>query len=151
MKERRLASRYRLVLPVAVSSVPAPEGTLQGWTRDIFAWGVYFTIDQRLESGTTFKFSVMPPEGVIRGTRVSVDGQAKIVRVEEEEDNAGKHLVSLLWWRTAKSFGWGNRGPRFGGTALTRQAAAAWAENIWGTPAGIGHADSGQICDPASY
>jgi hypothetical protein len=45
MKERRLASRYRLVLPVAVSGVPALAEILQGQTRDISTSGVYFAID----------------------------------------------------------------------------------------------------------
>jgi len=92
MKERRLASRYPLVLPVAVSGVPVLEGILQGQTRDISAWGVYFTIDRRLELGTRFSISILLPEAVFGGSRVSINGWAKVVRVEEEEDNAVKHV-----------------------------------------------------------
>jgi hypothetical protein len=92
MKERRFVSRYPLVLPVAVSGVPALEGILQGRLRDISAWGIYFTIDRRLELGTKFNLSIMLPKAVTGGTGVSVDGQAKVVRVEEREDSAGKHV-----------------------------------------------------------
>jgi hypothetical protein len=89
MKERRLAFRYPLILPVGV---PTLEGILQGRTRDISAWGVYFTLDRGLELGTRFIFSIMLSEPVTGGTRVSVNGQATVVRVEEEEDNALKHV-----------------------------------------------------------
>ena len=84
MKERRFAFRYRLVLPVAVSGVPALEEILQGVTRNISTWGVYFTMDRRLELGTRFIISIMLPETVPGRTRVSVSGQAKVVRVEED-------------------------------------------------------------------
>jgi PilZ domain-containing protein len=85
MKERRFAFRFQLALPISVSGVPALEEILQGQTRDISAWGVYFTLNRRLELGTRFNISILLPETLTERTRVSVNGQVKVVRVEETD------------------------------------------------------------------
>ncbi len=95
MKERRFASRYPLVLPVALSGVPRLEGVLQGQTRDISAWGVYFTIDRRLEPGAKFNFSIVLLERITGWTTVSVNGQAKVIRVEEERETPSSMHVGI--------------------------------------------------------
>ena len=82
MNERRFALRFRLALPITVTGIPGLEENLHGQTRDISAWGVYFTINRRLEIGTRVNISILLPETVTDRTRVSIHGKLKVVRIE---------------------------------------------------------------------
>lgn len=96
MNERRFAFRFRLALPITVSGVPGLEGSVHGLTRDISAWGVYFTIDRRLEIGTRVNISILLPETVTDRTRVCVLGKLQIVRIEQTDGSKSVGIAGRM-------------------------------------------------------
>jgi c-di-GMP-binding flagellar brake protein YcgR len=95
-KERRTALRYDLSLPVEVRSVLKWQAEpFSGWTRDISACGIYFTIDQGLFSCSRFNFTLTLPAEITHGSQDSfVRAQGKVVRVEKKREN-GKERVGV--------------------------------------------------------
>jgi len=97
MTERRSTRRYDLSLPIIVR-VPA-ERTLdsqQGKTRDISTRGLYFVVDQNLESGSQLDLTMTLPAEITHGSEVFVRASAK-------------WCVSSAEWKTAVH-GWRGRG-----------------------------------------
>ena len=93
MTERRNARRYDLSLPVAIKvPVEKVNGTKNGRTRDISTRGVYFTLDQDLESGTELDITLTLPAEITRGTEVFVRAQGRVVRVDRRQDDGSKHV-----------------------------------------------------------
>jgi c-di-GMP-binding flagellar brake protein YcgR len=86
MTERRNARRYDLSLPVVIKvPVEKTNGAKNGRTRDISTRGVYFTLDQDLESGTELDITLTLPAEITRGTEVFVRAHGRVVRVDKRE------------------------------------------------------------------
>jgi c-di-GMP-binding flagellar brake protein YcgR len=93
MTERRNARRYDLSLPVVIKvPVEKTNGARTGRTRDISTRGVYFTLDQDLESGTELDITLTLPAEITRGTEVFVRAQGRVVRVDRRQDDGTKHV-----------------------------------------------------------
>jgi hypothetical protein len=93
MTERRAARRYDLSLPVIIR-VPVEKtvSARNGRTRDISTRGVYFTLEQDLESGTELDITLTLPAEITRGTEVFVRAQGRVIRVDRRNDDASKHV-----------------------------------------------------------
>src|SRR3981189_2404934 len=81
MAERRTARRYDLSLPIIIR-VPAEKmpDSQQGKTRDISTRGLYFVVDQNLESGSQLDITLTLPAEITHGTEVFVRALGKVVR-----------------------------------------------------------------------
>jgi len=87
VRERRTASRYRLILPVVVRRVHVTDESdlFYGKTRDISVEGVYLTTYRQLARGTKLSLSLTLPLE-ITGTQVLVAAEAEVVRVEKRHE-----------------------------------------------------------------
>ena len=93
MTERRTARRYDLSLPVIIR-VPV-EDTAEnksGKTRDISTRGVYFTMDEQVESGSELDITLTLPPEITQGTEVFVRAQGRVVRVEKRNGEGDLRL-----------------------------------------------------------
>jgi c-di-GMP-binding flagellar brake protein YcgR len=88
MNERRMARRYDLSLPVIIR-MPVDKDTTarSGKTRDISTRGVYFTIDQDLDTGAELDITLTLPSEVTRGSEVFIRAMGKVVRVDKKAEN----------------------------------------------------------------
>src|SRR5437879_6757216 len=93
MTERRVARRYDLSLPIIVR-VPAERAldSQQGKTRDISTRGLYFVVDQNLESGSQLDITLTLPAEVTHGSEVFVRALGKVVRVERRMENGSARM-----------------------------------------------------------
>jgi len=80
--ERRNARRYDLSLPVVVRIPSDLAGLQSGETRDISTRGLYFTIEQDLETGSELDLTVTLPPELTHGEEVLVRAAGKVVRVD---------------------------------------------------------------------
>jgi len=90
MEERRTVHRYKISVAVVVwrqFKAMASE-VVHAKTRDVSTRGLYFTSNRRFAVGTRVGLSLTLPLQVTDGSRVAVDVKAKVVRVEENPDNA---------------------------------------------------------------
>ena len=93
MTERRAARRYDLSLPVIIRlPIEKTENTRNGRTRDISTRGVYFTLEQELESGTELDITLTLPAEITRGTEVFVRAQGRVIRVDRRHDGSSKRI-----------------------------------------------------------
>jgi len=84
MTERRTTRRYDLSLPVHVRAFAHQgEESQQGKTRDVSTRGLYFVIDQNVDSGSEVDLTLTLPSEVTRGSEVFVRALGKVVRVEQ--------------------------------------------------------------------
>src|SRR6266576_3580385 len=98
MTERRVARRYDLSLPIIVR-VPAERAldSQQGKTRDISTRGLYFVVDQNLESGSLLDLTMTLPAEITHGSEVFVRAMGKVVRVERRmEDGSARMGVAAV-------------------------------------------------------
>jgi hypothetical protein len=98
MTERRSTRRYDLSLPIIVR-IPAERAldSQQGKTRDISTRGLYFVVDQNLESGSQLDLTLTLPAEVTHGSEVFVRAQGKVVRVERRmEDGSSRMGVAAV-------------------------------------------------------
>src|SRR5437763_17173251 len=98
MAERRVARRYDLSLPIIVR-VPAERAldSQQGKSRDISTRGLYFVVDQNLESGSQLDIALTLPAEVTHGSEVFVRALGKVVRVERRlEDGSTRMGVAAV-------------------------------------------------------
>jgi len=98
MTERRTARRYDLSLPITIR-VPAERAldSLQGKTRDISTRGLYFAVDQNLESGSQLDITLTLPAEITHGSEVFVRALGKVVRVERRiEDGSARMGVAAV-------------------------------------------------------
>ena len=95
MKDRRTARRYELSLPVIVGP-PAGNGTAlrAGKTRDISAQGVYFTIDNDLNTDGVLHLKMTLPAEVTGGSEVFIKATGKVTRVDQRS-GFGDHNVGV--------------------------------------------------------
>jgi c-di-GMP-binding flagellar brake protein YcgR len=99
MTEHRAARRYDLSMPIIIR-VPAERAwnSLQGKTRDISTRGLYFVVEQNLESGSPLDITLTLPAEVTQGTEVFVRASGKVVRVERrmEEGNSCTGVAAVI-------------------------------------------------------
>src|SRR6266849_37156 len=98
MTERRTARRYDLSLPIIIR-VPAERAldSQLGKTRDISTRGLYFVVDQNLESGSQLDITLTLPAEITHGSEVFVRAQGKVVRVERRmEDGSARMGVAAV-------------------------------------------------------
>jgi c-di-GMP-binding flagellar brake protein YcgR len=93
MTERRSTRRYDLSLPIIVR-IPAERArdSQQGKTRDISTRGLYFVVDQNLESGSQLDLTLTLPREVTHGSEVFVRALGKVVRVERRMEDGNSRL-----------------------------------------------------------
>jgi len=98
MTERRTARRYDLSLPIIIR-VPAERmlDSQQGKTRDISTRGLYFVVDQNLESGSQLDITLTLPAEITHGSEVFVRALGKVMRVERRmEDGSARMGVAAM-------------------------------------------------------
>jgi hypothetical protein len=93
MTERRTARRYDLSLPIIIR-IPTQQvvDSQQGKTRDVSTRGLYFVIDQNLESGSELDITLTLPAEVTHGTEVLVRALGKVVRVERRMEDGNTRM-----------------------------------------------------------
>ena len=93
MTERRTARRYDLSLPIIIR-VPAERSldSTQGKTRDISTRGLYFVVDENLESGSQLDITLTLPAEITHGSEVFVRAHGKVVRVERRMENGSSRM-----------------------------------------------------------
>ena len=93
MNERRMARRYDLSLPVIIRMpVDKDTSSRSGKTRDISTRGVYFTIDQDLDTGAELDITLTLPSEVTRGSEVFIRAMGKVVRVDKTHGNGSSRV-----------------------------------------------------------
>jgi hypothetical protein len=98
MTERRTTRRYDLTLPVIIR-IPAERApdSQQGKTRDISTRGLYFVVDQNMESGSPLDLTLTLPTEITHGSEVFVRAHGKVVRVERRmEDGSSRMGVAAV-------------------------------------------------------
>ena len=84
MKDRRIARRYDLSLPVIVRSlIDREDASWAGKTREISNRGVYFTIDSNLSAGAELELTMIIPAEVSGSTEVFIRATGKVIRVDK--------------------------------------------------------------------
>jgi len=69
----------------------------QGKTRDISTRGLYFVVDQNLESGSQLDITLTFPGEIMHGSEVFVRALGKVVRVERRmEDGSARMGVAAV-------------------------------------------------------
>jgi len=99
MTERRTTRRYDLTLPIIIR-VPAERApdSQHGKTRDISTRGLYFVVDQNMESGSPLDITLTLPTEMTHGSEVFVRAHGKVVRVERrmEDGNARMGVAAVI-------------------------------------------------------
>src|SRR5216683_3024117 len=98
MTERRTTRRYDLSLPIIIR-VPTERksDSQQGKTRDISTRGLYFVVDQNMESGSQLDITLTLPTEITHGSEVFVRALGKVVRVERRmEDGSARMGVAAV-------------------------------------------------------
>lgn len=99
MTERRTTRRYDLSLPVVIR-VPAERAldSQQGKTRDVSNRGLYFVVDQNMESGSQLDIMLTLPAEITHGSEVLIRASGKVVRVERrmEDGNARMGIAAVI-------------------------------------------------------
>jgi len=98
MTERRTTRRYDLSLPIIIRG-PAHQAldSQQGKTRDISTRGLYFVVDQKMESGSQLDMTLTLPSEVTRGSAVFVRALGRVIRVERRmEDGSARMGVAAV-------------------------------------------------------
>jgi|SRR5215831_98689 len=94
MQELRTATRYKLPLSVAIkrSLASRPFANFHGRVRDISTRGVYFTSQEHFTEGDKLELSVTLPSEAIGGDEVSVEAEARVVRVEQKRPTGAERF-----------------------------------------------------------
>ena len=99
MTERRTTRRHDLSLPVVIR-VPAERAldSQQGKTRDVSTRGLYFVVDQNMESGSQLDITLTLPAEITHGSEVLIRALGKVVRVERrmEDGNARMGVAAVI-------------------------------------------------------
>jgi c-di-GMP-binding flagellar brake protein YcgR len=98
MTERRTTRRYDLSWPIIIRvSTERALDSQQGKTRDISTRGLYFVVDQNLESGSQLDITLTLPGEITHGSDVFVRALGKVVRVERRmEDGIARMGVAAV-------------------------------------------------------
>lgn len=99
MMERRTTRRYDLSLPINIR-VPVGKSltSKETKTRDISTRGLYFVMDQNLETGSELDLTLTLPTEITHGSEVFVRAQGKVIRVETriEDGNTRMGVAALI-------------------------------------------------------
>jgi hypothetical protein len=99
MAERRIARRYDLSLPVFIR-VPAERtaDSQQGKTRDVSTRGLYFVVDEKMESGSQLDITLTIPAEITHGSEVLIRALGRVVRVERrmEDGNVRMGVAAVI-------------------------------------------------------
>jgi c-di-GMP-binding flagellar brake protein YcgR len=99
MTERRTVRRYDLALSIIIR-VPTDRtlNTQQGKTRDVSTRGLYFIVEQNLETGSELDITLTLPAEITHGTEVFVRAMGKVVRVEHcgEDGNSRMGVAAVI-------------------------------------------------------
>src|SRR5690242_18934107 len=97
--ERRTNRRYDLTLPVLVR-IPADKivDSQKAKTRDISTRGLYFVMDQNLQTGSRLDLVLTLPTDVTKGTEVLVHALGRVLRVEPriEDGNTRMGVAAVI-------------------------------------------------------
>jgi hypothetical protein len=99
MTERRTTRRYDLSLPVVVRVPAEPTVDLQqGKTRDVSTRGLYFVVDENMESGSQLDITLTLPAEITHGSEVLIRALGKVVRIERrmEDGNARMGVAAVI-------------------------------------------------------
>jgi hypothetical protein len=98
MTERRTTRRYDLTLPVVIRATNEPASSLQqGKTRDVSTRGVYFVVDQEVETGSELDITLTLTPEMTHGPEVLVRALGKILRIEARiEDGLARTGVAAV-------------------------------------------------------
>jgi hypothetical protein len=99
MAERRIARRYDLSLPVIIRVPTERAGdSQQGKTRDVSTRGLYFVVDEKMESGSQVDITLTIPAEITHGSDVLIRALGKVVRVERrmEDGNARMGVAAVI-------------------------------------------------------
>jgi hypothetical protein len=90
MEERRTAQRYKISAAVVVrcQSTAMASEFIHAETHDVSTRGIFFTSNQRFAVGTRVGLSLTIPLQATDRSQLVVDAKAKVMRVEENPDNA---------------------------------------------------------------
>jgi hypothetical protein len=97
MPERRNARRYDLSLPVMIR-IPSDAadvrmaGSGKGETIDISTRGMYFIIEQDLQTGSELDITLTLPSEITHGSEVFVRATGKVVRVDPRSEARNMRL-----------------------------------------------------------
>ncbi len=93
MTERRTARRYDLSLPVTIRiPIEKQVGSRNGKTRNISTRGVYFMVDNDLNTGSELDLTMTLPAEVTGGTEVFIRAIGKVLRTEKRPDNGNDRV-----------------------------------------------------------
>ena len=93
MTERRTARRYDLSLPVIIRiPIENQVGSRNGKTRNISTRGVYFMVDNELNTGSELDLTMTLPAEVTGGTEVFIRAIGKVLRTEKRSDNGNDRV-----------------------------------------------------------
>jgi PilZ domain len=88
--ERRAARRFSMMLPLQVRFA-ADEGFTEksGETRDVSFRGLYFTIEARVEAGSSIEFVLTLPQQITLAGDVHIRCYARVLRVDSLNGRRG--------------------------------------------------------------
>jgi len=78
--DKRRAERFPMELPVALKTASTEEASVK--TRDISSSGVYLTLSNPIEVGSSLEFVLTLPAEITKGQSVQVKCRGKIVRID---------------------------------------------------------------------
>ncbi|PYT45244.1 MAG: hypothetical protein DMG47_08845 [Acidobacteria bacterium] len=97
MTERRSTRRYDLSLPIIIRMPERKTDSQCGKTLDISTRGLYFVLDDNLESGSQLDITLTLPAEITRGSDVFVRALGKVIRVERRiEDGHSRMGVAAV-------------------------------------------------------
>ncbi len=93
--ERRAARRFSMALPLKVKFT-SENGTVErpGETRDVSFRGLYFTIDENVDAGSSIEFVLTLPQQITLAGDVHIRCFARVVRVETQ--NGGRGVAARI-------------------------------------------------------
>lgn len=96
--ERRGARRFHLNLPLVVKT---PEKTPESqqsvaYTRDVSFRGLYFTVDEQFQAGSSVEFVITLPQEITSAGEVRLRCIGHIVRVERPEQRGNWGIAAKI-------------------------------------------------------
>jgi hypothetical protein len=88
--DRRAARRFSMMLPLKVRfSTGENVSEKPGETRDVSFRGLYFTIEESLETGSSIEFVLTLPQQITLAGDVHIRCYARVLRVEAHNGRRG--------------------------------------------------------------
>ena len=91
-KERRSARRFSMMLPLKVRfSSENGVGEKVGQTRDVSFRGLYFTVEAKMEPGSSVEFVLTLPQQITLAGDVHIRCYARVLRVDPDAGPSVNH------------------------------------------------------------